>query len=80
MHWLQISEHNLLCCHYDCNFLSKYMIKLVCHYEVLKFVVNAHSGIMERRVGLLLLFLLGASWFCDARQLGGPELSGRNMD
>ncbi|KAJ4704282.1 saposin B domain-containing protein [Melia azedarach] len=30
---------------------------------------------MERRVGLLLLFLLGASWFCDARQLGGPELS-----
>lgn len=30
---------------------------------------------MERRVGLLFLFLLGACWACDARQLGEPELS-----
>ncbi|KAJ0028848.1 hypothetical protein Pint_35026 [Pistacia integerrima] len=31
------------------------------------------QSIMEWRVGLLFLFLLGASWVCDARQLGDSE-------
>lgn len=43
-------------------------------------VLNGCSGTMERRVGLLFLFLLGACWACDARQLGEPELSGKSMD
>lgn len=43
-------------------------------------LLNGCSGTMERRVGLLFLFLMGACCACDARQLGEPELSGKNRD
>jgi hypothetical protein len=36
------------------------------------------SGTMEVRVGLLFVLVLGASWACDARQLGNTEFYSGN--
>lgn len=35
------------------------------------------SGTMDVRVGLLVLFVLGANWACEARQLENPFISGK---
>lgn len=35
------------------------------------------SGTMDVRVGLLILFVLGAGWVCDARHVVELSLSGK---
>ncbi|KAK9290780.1 hypothetical protein L1049_008958 [Liquidambar formosana] len=37
------------------------------------------SGIMDLRVRLLLLFVLGATWACNARQLATSDMSSKNL-
>lgn len=34
---------------------------------------------MDARVGLLVLFVLGANWACEARQLENPFILGKFM-
>lgn len=40
-------------------------------------VILLTSGTMDVRVGLLVLFVLGANWASEARQLENPFISGK---